>query len=100
VTHAGGCVNLDSRLQQLASADDPAAFAQTSGLEYDGARVRVVIELSGDAGPDPAVYGLDIEGQYANLLQARVPVDQLCAVAGDPTVSGVRPPSFGVPVTG
>jgi hypothetical protein len=91
-----GCPNLDSRLGQLAASADPDAFAGSAGLDYADGTVRVVVELAGSDSPDTDTYGLIPEGQYANLVQTRVPPDQLCALASDPAVLAVRPPS--VPV--
>jgi hypothetical protein len=91
------CAQVDSRLIQLTQAPDPAAFAASAGLDYDDAGVLAIIELVGDDEPDPMAYGLTEEARYANLLQARVPVDQLCLVAADAAVANVRPPAGRAP---
>jgi hypothetical protein len=94
------CPNLDSQLSQFTQSDDPAAFAASAGLTYESGTVRVIVELVGDASPDPTIYQLSVEGQYANLLQVRVPPDQLCALASDPTVARVRAPFSHAPSPG
>ena len=80
----------------MASAD-PEAAAASSGLDYQDGTERVIVELAGGSIPDPDAYQLVIEGQSANLLQVRVPTDQLYALASDPAVVRVRPPFAAVP---
>jgi hypothetical protein len=87
------CPRLDTRLSQLAASPDPVAFAASARLTLGPSGVLAIVEIAGVDGLDPNAYGLTIEGQYANLLQARVPLDQLCDLATDPAVSRVRPPA-------
>ena len=91
------CANVESRLLQLTQSDDLGAYAASAGLNYDAGTVRVVVELAADGVPDPATYQLTVESQFANLLQVRVPPDQLCALASDPAVARVRAPFSAVP---
>ena len=92
-----GCPQLDARLAQLMASADPEAAAASSGLDYQEGTERVIVELAGGSIPDTDAYQLVIEGQSANLLQVRVPTDQLCALASDPAVVRVRPPFAAVP---
>lgn len=94
---ADSCNRLDSRLLRLSEATDPIALAAEMGLQFDGALVRVVLELV-DKAPDN--YGLVTEAAYANLVQALAPLDQLCALALDPGVVAVRPPFEAAPAVG
>jgi hypothetical protein len=84
-------------LIQLTQAVDAEPLAASLGLDYSSGVVLVVIELSGAEGPDPAMYQFVVEAEYANLLQARVPVQQLCPLANDPSVIRVRPPFSAAP---
>ena len=86
------CPRLESRLQQLHAAEDPAAFAAFTALMYGDYRVLAIVELvDQDLPPAVDAFGMEIEASYANVVQAWVPVDQLCALASDPAVAGVRP---------
>jgi hypothetical protein len=60
--------------------------------------VLVIAELAGDDEPDATVYVLTDVARSANLLQARVPLTQLCPLAADPAVSLVRPPAARTPL--
>jgi hypothetical protein len=92
------CPQLDSQLAQLVESDDPLGFAATHRLSLDDNRaVRVIVVLAGPAEPDPAAYGLIPEARVADLLQARVEIDQLCSQAADADVIAVRPPAIFVP---
>jgi hypothetical protein len=87
------CPNLDSQLLALTAAADPEEFAGSTGLDFQDGMVRVIVELAGPTLPDANAYQMVVEGQSANLLQSRVPTQQLCPLANDPTVTRVRPPS-------
>ncbi len=89
---SGGCPQLDSQLLQLTQAADPPAFATAHGLDYQNGMVRVIVDLRAGASL-PLGYGLVVEAQYANLVQAWVPPSQLCALASDANVLSVRPPA-------
>jgi hypothetical protein len=77
----------------LAQSDAPDQFASSAGLTYVDGAVRVVVELADTSQFSPDSYGLAVEAQYENLLQAMAPVDQLCPMAADPSVTFVRPPA-------
>jgi hypothetical protein len=62
-------------------------------------RVRVIVELHPGAAFTPS-RDTTIEASYANQLQARVPVDELCALSNDLAVARVVPARGGVPDTG
>lgn len=80
---------LESRLVDLASADDPAAFAADNGIDYDDGSVSVVVALrEGATLPD----GYDAETRLATdgRVQASVPVAELGALAAHGNVTYVR----------
>ncbi len=87
-----GCPNLESRLYRLTTADDPAAYAAGSGLQYSEGRVRVVIEFQGPNDSLPAGYDVAVEARQGNLVQARAPVQDLCRISNEPNVRFVRAP--------
>ena len=90
------CPRLESRLLQLSRSSDPAGFAAGAGLDLNSSGVRVVIELA--AGADlPARDDVFVEARYANLVQARVPLAQLCSLALETSVVSVASPARGVP---
>ena len=90
-----GCPHLESRLYDLTVAEDPAGFAQTMDLFYEGGATRVVIQLA-TPGADTsflAEYAARIETQTESLVQALVPAEELCDLSNDPQVKFVRGPS-------
>jgi hypothetical protein len=96
--HTQDCPRLDSQLFQLSRSVDPAKFASGAGLELNSSGARVVVELA--TGADmPSGHGVVVEAQYANMVQARVPVADLCGLAQESAVVGVVPPTHGVPQT-
>jgi len=86
------CPRLESVLYQLATADDPAAFAVSHNLYYDGGTVRVVVELQRPDDNFPAGYGATEEARSGDRVQALVPIDQLCRLSNAPQVRFVRAP--------
>lgn len=93
---ANSCPNVDSRLVQLGESTDPASFASQAGLDYTGGLIRVVVELNEGASL-PADRGILIEAAQANLVQARLRLDQICPLARGPGVSAIRPPAAAAP---
>ena len=83
---ATGCPLTDSALQQLVAAPDPAAFAATAGLKYEGGRVRVEIRTADGDDNLASKYDLRVSARYQSLLEATVPVSRLCALASDNAV--------------
>lgn len=78
-------------LFDLATADDPDAFATTEDL--DAARmVRVVIQLADDAAELPSGYTVVVEAEGITGIQAWVPLDQLLDLAQESSVAYIRPP--------
>jgi hypothetical protein len=71
---------------------DPTSFASDAGLEISSSGVRVVIELA--IGADlPRAHGVQVDARYANLVQGRMPVSELCALARESAVLSVAPPA-------
>lgn len=93
---ARDCPRLDSQLFQLSRSGDPQGFAAQAGLDLGSSGVRVVIELRWGA-ELPSGHGLTVEARYANLVQARAPIANLCALAQEAGVASVAPPARGVP---
>jgi len=86
------CPRLDSQLFQLTQSPDPDLFASGTGLDLNPSGVRVVIKLA--AGTDlPPGHRVAIEAHFANAVQARVPVIELCGLAREPSVISVGPPA-------
>jgi hypothetical protein len=96
---AGSCARLDSQLYQLSQSTDPGRFASNAGLELNPSGARVVIKLLTGA-QLPRGHGVTVEANYANVIQARVPVSELCALARDPAVISVALPDRGLLETG
>ena len=97
---------LDSQLVAVASAASTAGVSESvrvahgRNLTVSGASVRVVAQAKGDrSAVREAVRALGgrVEAEYANLVQAYVPVGALRTLAELPVVAYVGPPS--VPVT-
>jgi hypothetical protein len=82
-------------LESLTSADDPAEYARTHGIDYRNGSVRVVVELPADSSL-PTGYDVEVEATYTEgetkLVQAFVPADQLRALAAEEPVERVRTP--------
>jgi hypothetical protein len=81
-----------------AASHDPQAFAATSGIERRQGSVLIGTTLAG-AGDPPLAYGVVVEARYADLMQAWVPVHQLCALSSDPNVVAIRSAMPGLPNT-
>ena len=96
--HAQACPRLDSQLFDLSRSVDPERFASGAGLELNSSGARVVVELAAGA-EVPRGHGLIVEARYANLVQARAPLSELCALAQEAVVVSVTPPARGVPET-
>ena len=105
-----GNPKLDHQLAVLARAQSTrrarAAMAEAHGLDMVDGNVRVVVE-AGEADlratrAAVAAAGGKVEAEYADLIQALVPVSTLEALAADPAVHYVRPPFSSTPeaVTG
>ncbi len=99
---------LESRLKELArtarerGAADAAAEAERRGLRVDAGTLTVVAE-SGPGGNGPARAaargaGGRVEAEYADLIQVRLPMSALEALARHPDVRYLRPPFEPVPV--
>jgi hypothetical protein len=97
-TQSQTCPRLDSQLFQLTQSSAPEQFASGAGLDLNSSGVRVVIELA--AGNDlPSGSRVTIEARYANWVQARVPVSDLCALASETSVVSVVTPARPVPLS-
>lgn len=94
-------LKLDSALSGLKEAAregsaSAADFAARRNLDFDGERVRVVVEAVDEdpaaAAADAAVAGARVEATYKNLIQATIPVSGLEPLASRPSVTLVRQP--------
>lgn len=81
------CLVADSALAQLVQADDPAAFAAVHGQEYKDGYVSVQFAVSGNV--NLSRLSLRDVAQYRDLVEARVPLDRLCDLAGADGISRV-----------
>lgn len=86
----GQCPNLDSVLEELATASDPAGFAASHSLRLAENGVGVEIRLA-TAGVDLGPYRATVRNDGGLVLEAYVPVAQLCDLAHDPAVLRVSP---------
>ena len=98
---------LDSQLAGLVAADNRTAYAEASGLDYDAGatagtagttaqgdtdgRVRAVVVLDANA-TLPGGYDLSVVARADELVEVRVAVDDLSALAREDGVRLVRPP--------
>jgi hypothetical protein len=77
--------------------------ARTRGLTTSDTRVRVVIEAAPNARASVAAgaasLGSTTEAEYANLVQAMVPIQALAPLAGRADVIRIAPPAIPVPLT-
>lgn len=86
------CGQLDDPLRQLSEADDPELFAQQHGLWLTPEGVGVEIRLtSAEATPDLIAYQIELRGQRAAIMEAFVPIAQLCNLAEDEEVMRIVP---------
>jgi hypothetical protein len=86
--------NVESRLFQLATAENPAEFAKANGLDYFE-MVRVIIVLNApDASVPEGIRGLVVEGRTQEMVQALVPVQSLLELSKQPQVKLIRSPSL------
>lgn len=87
------CPKLESRLNQLRTARDPAEYAARHGVEYANGRVEVEVTFAnpGEQGDLAQPYGLQVLDRSRSFLNARAPLMTLCDLAQDPRVRTVRP---------
>ena len=106
-TGAGPPAALDSRLAGLVAADNRSAYAADSGLDYESNRtvgtavvtgrpdgdgsVRAVVVLDANA-TLPEGYDFHVVASADGLVEVRVAIDDLCALAREDGVQFVRPP--------
>ena len=88
------CPKLESRLRDLARAENPEAFARTHALTYNDGLTRAIVELQT---PQPDLsfldaYDAEVETQAGDAVQIMVPVESLCALSQDPKINFVRSP--------
>ncbi len=94
-----GNPKLDSQLNQLIQAEargETFAFAEQSGIELSGQRVRVIIEsLPGrleEAAQAAANAGAEVETSHDDLLQVMAPVNILNSLAEEASIRLIRLP--------
>ena len=93
-----GPANMESTLADLyrAGLEGGDASSQADGVRLssgpDGQMVQVVLEMASADTPPPQGLGIVVETTYDNLIQARVPVPSLGAIASDEGVKFVRLP--------
>jgi len=89
-TDQAACPNLDSILVALSTADDAAEFAASHQLTLVEEGVAVEIHL---AQPKMAVlkqYQVSVQNQRGTIVEAYVPVPQLCALSKDSAILQVK----------
>lgn len=85
------CPALDSQLLQLIQAGDGLSMAEELGFPVQEEKVQVLILLTGEETDFLQRFDADVGTQSGNEVQAYVPLEQLCDLANDETVSAVRP---------
>lgn len=83
--------HLDDRLVGLVETDDRAAYARRRKLSVDEGRVLVAVELRPGADP-PSTPSVAVDRRHGSLVEGRVDVDALPALATADAVAYVRPP--------
>lgn len=83
-------------LFDLATAEDPNAFADAQDLEATR-MARVVIRLADDADELPPGYTVIVEAEATTGIQAWVPLDQLLDLAQESAIGYIRPPQEPTP---
>ncbi len=86
------CPNLESRLYNLTTATDPATYATDNGLYFADGKVRAVVELQNADTVLPSGYNAVTETRNGALVQALVPVAELCRLSNESQVRYVRAP--------
>ena len=92
------CPRLDSQLAQLVAAADRAQFASGAAIDVNASGARVLIELAQGADVPPN-HAISVEARQDRVIQARVPIDDLCPLSREPTVVSVTVPTRFVPQT-
>lgn len=88
----GPCARLDDPLRQLSEADDPQLFAQQHGLWLTVNGVGVKVQLtSPETFLDLTAYQIALRNQRAAIVEAFVPVQQLCNLAMDEAILRISP---------
>lgn len=87
-----GCTQLDNLLYQLYKAGDRQSFADQHTLLLTPEGVGVEIQLiSADVLLDLSTYQIKVRNQRATLIEAFLPVDQLCRLAENEEVIRISP---------
>lgn len=76
---------------------DPASFATQRILYYIDGSTRVIIELESPEVSIPQGYDVRVETIYETLIQALVPVENLCLLSNENGISHIRVPLRPVP---
>ncbi|MEM2921683.1 MAG: hypothetical protein QXF26_05125 [Candidatus Bathyarchaeia archaeon] len=88
--------NIDGTLKQLIeieeSGGDFKAFATNHGLDVEGERIKVVIELNSEDAEIPQGYNLRIEARKGRLVQAVVSIKNIRGLAKLPQVKYIGVP--------
>lgn len=79
------CGNLDTMLYELYLSPDPAEYATSHNLMFEDQQVGVSINLATE-NVDLAPYQVEIRNERANIVEAFLPVEELCNLALDPGV--------------
>lgn len=88
------CPNLESRLLDLARAENPEAYARIHALTYDDGLTRAIVELQPSQRDLSFLdtYNVTIETQAGDSIQLMIPVASLCELSNHPKVKFVRSP--------
>lgn len=86
------CPGLDSTLQQVIQSENTVKAAEGLGLATKENKIQVVLVLEDEKTDFLANFDTEITAQSGTQVQAFVPIDRLCELAGMQTVLAVRTP--------
>jgi hypothetical protein len=93
VNKANKCPKLDSPLDQLVTSADPLILAKQLNLTVKDDQVQVLLVLVSEDTRFLKDFSITIGSQEQNKVQAFVPVDLLCDLAGSAEIVLIQVPA-------
>lgn len=87
------CPDLESQLFQLTQASDPLELAAQLQLKVKGDKILVLLVLDSERTAFLQDFGVEIDRQSGNEVQAFVPINKLCDLANTDEVLAIRLPA-------
>jgi hypothetical protein len=88
------CTGIDSTLQQIIQSENPVKAAKELGLATKENKIQVILVLEDEKTDFLANFDTEITAQSSTQVQAFVPIDRLCELAGMQTVLAIHPPAL------